>query len=190
MDSKRLDKLKLRETDRVARIIANKSFQKRVAELRQSEFSKDLDKELKKLTSDFCPNNRWLSGVQAYVLTDNIAYFKPDLSGTRIKLRFNPDGKRVGVDLELDPETTSEDLDAIWPYAKNVLRTIKSVPIKSQPYSFLDRDAEIIKLKFEDNMSNSAIAQHMADKHYVITPEYISTIIKRYKERIDTNPTE
>jgi len=191
--SKKFEKMQLKDADKAVRIVANKSFQKRVVYLRQLEGNnsdEEFQKGLEKLTSDFCPNNRWLRGVHAYVLTDNIALLKPDLSGPRIKLRFNPDGKRVGVDLELDPETTGEDLDTIWPYAKNVLRTIRSVPIKSQPYPNLERDNEIVELKFKQHKSNKAISEYMADKEYKVTTEYISTIVKRHQERIDTNPAE
>ncbi len=186
----KLTQLRKREAEKALRIVASRSFQDRITAFKEAKkagaTNSELDTILADITKTFFPNERWLSGLRQYASTGDKAVLIPDLIGPRIKLRFDSEGKKVGVDLELDPQTEREDIDAVWDLVKNVLRTIKDTPLKNQPYPRLERDSKIFAMRHDKGMSNKEIAAYLAKQGHAITPEYVSTIIKRYQERIDT----
>lgn len=215
MRTGRMKRITNNEVDRAARIAADPRFRKQLAGIRNkwnippdgfasieerrqqgapTRSVADPDEEFRgdliKLIDEFCPNPHWYWGLHSYVLFNKLEFFKPNLQGPRIRMRFDTKGQRAGVDIELDPGHSSDDIMAIWPYAKNVLHTIKDVPIKSQTYHNIQRDNEIVELKYKHKLSNKDISRHMDDKGYKVTPEYISTILKRHKDRVDTSPAD
>ena len=186
----KLAKLKEREAAKVLRTVASVAFQNRVTAYKSVKEAGPtkaaLQFDLEGITRDFLPNERWISGLKRYLATDDVADLMPDTLGPRIKLRFDSDGNKVGVDLELDPQTELVDIEAIWDLANNVLRTIKDTPTKTQPYHNLKRDSLIYNLRQSTDKTNREIAEFVSEQGYQgVTPEYISTILKRYEERLD-----
>jgi hypothetical protein len=215
MDTDKMKRIANNEADKAARIAADPHFRKRLTEIRHkwsippdgftsveerrqqgastlsaSDPEEKFRSDLTKLMDEFCPNPHWYWGLHSYVLFNKLEFFMPNLPGPRIRMRFDAKGQRVGVDIELDPGHTPEDIVAMWPYVKNVLRIIDYGPVKRQPYHNIQRDNEIAELKYKHNMSNKDISKHMSDKGFNVTTEYVSTILKRRKDKFDTSPAD
>jgi hypothetical protein len=184
----KLMQLKEREAAKVLRVVDNVAFQNRIAVFKAAKASgvedAELQAQLEIITNDFLPNDRWIRGLKNYIATNDVNNLMPDLLGPRIKFRFNDAGNKVGLDLELDPYTELVDIEAVWDLANNVLLTIKDTPLKTQAYHNLKRDSMIYHLRQTTDMTNFKIAEFATAQGYQgITPEYITTIIRRYKKR-------
>ncbi len=128
---------------------------------------------------------RWHTGIRRYLLFND-----PDnlnlTAGVTMVTTWENGMKRIA--LEIDGDTTLNDVKHIWPWVKQMQKSLMYRQAdKYQPIKNFDRDKRIYELSHEGKSSNDigdTIQQEFGDS---LDYNEINLAIKRYKKRLNIN---
>ncbi len=134
------------------------------------------------LITKYCLIPKWHSGIKNYLLYNDPKNMGIDIGVT---VAFGWDHGIRKISLEIDKDTTLDDLKRVWSWARKMFRNKTNT--KFQPIKNFDRDKRIYNLDKEgktiDEIGETVQTEFNQDLDY----NHINLILSRYKKRIHTN---
>jgi len=212
MNKDSIDKLIKRQKQKINLLINRPDFEKAILSLRekwnipknginnQEEFDqlnnkipvKDLLDDIKKIIHDQKISPRWVNGIKRYLLSndpDGMALFL----GPVIAAKVDMDSDLETISIEINEDTTIEDIKAVWSEVKNSQdRLLYKKQKKFQPIKNFERNKEAYNLQ-QQGKSLNEIADIFSNTKYnlehdiTITDVDIADWIRKYKKKIGSN---
>ena len=143
--------------------------------------------DAKKIVHDQRISPRWVNGIKRYLLSndpDGMALFLGPVIATKVDM----DSDLETISIEINEDTTIEDIKAVWPEVKKSQdRLLYKKQKKFQPIKNFERNKKTYELKLEGKSVDEIIkffrTEHDIDYDY---PQ-IFDFIKKYKKSIGIN---
>ncbi len=142
--------------------------------------------DLKRLTHEQQLSPRWIDGIKRFLLfnnLDNIGMFVGPVISTKFDLEFGTET----ISLEIEANTTLEDVKAIWPEIKEMQSKLPYIKQKKfQPLRKFDRNKKAYELHLAGKKYRE-IADEFSNDDKTFGEEDIAKMIERYKKKVDIN---
>jgi hypothetical protein len=142
--------------------------------------------DIKRLTHQQKLSPRWVDGVKRYLLfnnPDNMGIFIGPVISTSIDMEFDTET----ISLEIEANTTLEDIKAIWPSVmESQSRLSYKKQKKFQPLRKFDRNKKAYEL-YQQGKKYREIADEFSKTGKAIGEETVAKMIERYKKMVDIN---
>lgn len=142
--------------------------------------------DVKKLTHEQKLSPRWTNGIRRFLLFNdlsNMGIFIGPVISTKLDLEFGTET----ISLEIEANTTLEDVKAIWPQIKEMqARLPYSKQKKFQPLRKFDRNKKAYELH-QTGKKYREIADEFSKDGKTIGEEDVAKMIERYKNKVDIN---
>ena len=143
-------------------------------------------RDIQILTRDQKLSPRWVNGIKRYLLLNdpnNMGMFVGSVISTKIDMELDTEV----ISLEIEAETTLEDVKAIWPEVKEVQANLPYKRLKKfQPLRKFDRNKQAFELH-KQGKKYREIADELSTDEKTVTEEDVSKMIERYKKKVDIN---
>lgn len=143
-------------------------------------------RDIKKLTKEQKLSPSWIDGVKRYLLfnnPDNIGIFIGPVISTKIDIEFETET----ISLEIEANTTIEDIKAIWPSVKEMQSRLPyKKQGKFQPLRKFDRNKKAFELH-QQGKKYKEIAVELSTNEKEYYEEDVSKMIERYRKLVDIN---
>lgn len=143
-------------------------------------------RDIKKLTKEQELSPSWIDGVKRYLLfnnPDNIGIFIGPVISTKIDIEFETET----ISLEIEANTTIEDIKAIWPSVKEMQSRLSyKKQEKFQPLRKFDRNKKAFELH-QQGKKYKEIAVELSTNEKEYYEEDVSKMIERYRKLVDIN---
>lgn len=143
-------------------------------------------RDIKRLTKEQKLSPRWVDAIKRYLLLnspDNMGIFIGVVISTKIDWEFETET----ISLELEDNTTLEDIKAIWPSVMEAQSRLSYKKQKKfQPLRKFDRNKKAYELH-QQGKKYGEIANLMSTEDKTYGEEDIGKMIERYKEKVDIN---
>jgi len=157
----------------------------------QDKFNSDVPRnafliDIKGLTLKQKLSSRWINGIKQYLLLNNpnnMGIFIGPVISTKIDMEFETET----IFLEMEAETTLEDIKAIWPEVKKMQSKLPYIKQKKfQPLRKFDRNKKAYELHLAGKKYRE-IAEDFSKNRKAIGEEDVAKMIERYKKKVDIN---
>lgn len=142
--------------------------------------------DIKKLVSNQKLSPRWDDGIKRYLLLNdpnNMGVF----IGVVVKANINMELNTETISLEIESETTLEDIKAIWPTVKNMQsKLLYNKQRKYQPLRQFNRNKKAYELH-KKGKKYREIAEELSTSRKTVGEEDVAKMIERYKKKVDIN---
>ena len=142
--------------------------------------------DIKKLTHEQKLSPRWTEGIKRFLLfnnPDNMGIFVGPVISTKFDLEFETET----ISLEIEADTTLEDVKAIWPQIKEMQARLPYTKQKKfQPLRKFDRNKKAYELHLAGKKYRE-IADEFSKDGKTIGEEDVAKMIERYKNKVDIN---
>ncbi len=142
--------------------------------------------DIKRLTHEQKLSPRWVDGIKRFLLfnnPDNMGMFVGPVICTKFDLEFGTET----ISLDIEANTTLEDVKAIWPEIKEMQSRLPYTKQKKfQPLRKFDRN----KMAYELHLAGKKfreIADEFSRNGKTIGEEDVAKMIERFKKKIDIN---
>lgn len=158
---------------------ANKKFNDQVP---INNFRNDILSLIKK----YKLSKSWENSIKRYLLFNDINNMSPPMGNLSLVSGWEDGFRKLSI--ELDANTTLEDIKNIWPYVMLEQKKLgDKTTDKFQPIKMFERDCEAYKLK-QSGMPYEKIADVLSEKYGKdYGYEDIGSFIKRYKQKTGIN---
>lgn len=157
----------------------------------QDDFNNDVPRnafliDIKRLAHEQKLSPRWVDGIKQYLLfnnPDNMGMFIGPVISTKMDMEFEMET----ISLEIEANTTLEDIKAIWPEIKEIQSRLPYIKQKKfQPLRKFDRNKKAFELH-QQGKKYREIADEFSKNGKTIGEEDIAKMIERYKRKVDIN---
>lgn len=157
----------------------------------QDNFNNDIPRnafliDIKRLAHEQKLSPRWVDGIKRYLLFNNpgnMGIFIGPVINTKIDMEFEMET----ISLEIEADTTLEDIKAIWPEIKEMqLRLPYTKQKKFQPLRKFDRNKKAYEMH-QQGQKYREIADMFSKDGKTIGEEDVAKMIERYKKKVDIN---
>ncbi len=142
--------------------------------------------DIKRLTKEQKLSPRWIVGIKQFLLfnnPDNMGMFVGPIISTKFDLEFGTET----ISLEIEANTTLEDVKAIWPEIKEMQSRLPYVKQRRfQPLRKFGRNKKAFELH-QQGKKYREIAVELSTKEKECYEEDVSKMIERYKKLVDVN---
>lgn len=144
------------------------------------------DRDIKHLIMTHKLSPRWHSAIKRYTLLndpENMGIFTGIVLSTKHDLEFN----MVTISLEIDADSTLDDIKAIWPEVKEMQSQLQyKQQNKFQPLKQFDRNKKAYELH-QQGKKYREIADDFSQNGKIVGEEAIAKMIERHKKKADIN---
>lgn len=160
-------------------------FQKRS----KDEFNNEIPRnsflrDIKKIVQKQKLSPRWIDGVRRYLLfndLENMGMFVGPVINTKFEMEFETET----LYLEIEANTTLDDVKAVWPSVMEAQsRLLYKNQKKFQPIRNFDRNKKAYELHTQGK-KYAEIADFMSTENKTYGEEDIGKMIERYKKKVD-----
>ena len=143
-------------------------------------------RDIKRLTREQNLSPRWIDGIKRYLLfnnPDNMGIFIGPVISTSIDMEFDTET----ISLEIEANTTLEDIKSIWPSVMEAQSRLSYKKQKKfQPLRKFDRNKKAYEL-YQQGKKYREIADEFSKTGKTIGEETVAKMIERYKKMVDIN---
>ncbi len=143
-------------------------------------------RDIKALVKEFKLSPRWVRGVNRYLLTNNpdtLGMFIGPVISTKIDFEFDTQV----ISIEIDADTTLNDIKAIWPSVKSAQKNLRyKTQDKFQPLRQFERNKKAYELQ-KQGLTYEEIAKELSNAKKEYGYEDVGKMIERYKKKVDIN---
>lgn len=141
---------------------------------------------IRALVKEFKLSPRWVRGINRYLLTNDpetLGMFIGPVISTKIDFEFDTQV----ISIEIDADTTLNDIKAIWPSVKSAQKKLRyKTQDKFQPLRQFERNKKAYELQ-QQGLSYEDIAKELSNDEDVYAYGDIGKMIERYKKKVDIN---
>ncbi len=142
--------------------------------------------DVNRLTHEQKLSPRWIEGIKQFLLfnnPDNMGMFVGPVISTKFDLEFGTET----ISLDIEANTTLEDVKAIWPEIKEMQARLPYTKQKKfQPLRKFDRNKKAYELH-QTGKKYREIADEFSKDGNTIGEEDVAKMIERYKKKTDIN---
>lgn len=142
--------------------------------------------DIKRLTHEQKLSPRWVDGIKRFLLfnnPDNMGMFVGPVISTKFDLEFGTET----ISLDIEANTTLEDVKAIWPEIKEMQSRLPYTKQKKfQPLRKFDRNKKAYELHLAGKKYRE-IADDFSNENETFGEEEVAKMVDRYKKKVDIN---
>ena len=143
-------------------------------------------RDIKALVKEFKLSPRWVRGINRYLLTndpDTLGIFIGPVISTSVDFEFDTQV----ISIEIDADTTLNDIKAIWPSVKSAQKNLRyKTQDKFQPFRQFERNKKAYELQ-QQGLTYEKIAKELSSAKKEYGYEDVGKMIERYKRKVDIN---